>query len=90
MWEVFLHPNISKEEGGKEIKSLKDNLENLVKGRFIQKKNVSGEEETVGLKKKGKGMARRCSGKNVNFGSEKLLIKYDEKFIRKNNENCFI
>lgn len=51
---------------------------------------MSGEEEIVGLKKKGKGMVRRCLGKNVNFGFEKLLIKYDEKFIRKNNENCFI
>ena len=35
-------------------------------------------------------MTGRCSGKNVNFGSEKLLIKYCEKCIMKNNETCFI
>lgn len=52
---------------------------------------MGGEERDSGVeKKKGKEMTGRCSGKHVNFGSEKLLIKYCEKCIMKNNENCFI
>lgn len=47
-------------------------------------------KETMGFLKKGKEVTGRCSGKNINFRPEKLLIKYNEKFTKKNNKICFI
>lgn len=90
LWEIVLYPDISKEEGGRGIKSLKHNS-------GFDKKDFTFFRVKSGWRRKGQWSWknkvkkwRRCSEKNVNFGSEKFLVKYSEKCIRKNNGNCFI
>lgn len=59
-----MYPDISKEEGRRGIKSLKDNSGDLIKGRFTQRKMWVEKKGTVELKKKkGKEMTGRCQGK---------------------------